>query len=352
MGMPWIKLHQDTVSDPKFARLPELVQWRYVRMSLIAGQSDAEGYLISKTGDPFTVGDMAFDIRVDAASMQESVTTLIGAGFMGQEDDGLLFIVNFSDDQGRPQSEKRKMWRERKRRQREQEQDGQDEGDESSKNCPQDVTRDTKNCLASRIEERRADEEEMRLEGDKSESREDNTPPCGANLSDSQSADDATWLAESRIVAIDSGDEQEPPEEQPPPADYLEAVVQHVESVAKGKKDWTRHPDAGGADDWANGPVDAFCKRAGLGGQVLPDKKRGQWAKALREVGQEWEAGPGDVATAIEAMLDDEHLTAWKSYSSPYQQGFKDDLGATIGALRMEKAGLKRPKNVIVIRGV
>ena len=266
---------------------------------------------------------------------------------MGQEDDGLLFIVNFSDDQGRPQSEKRKMWRERKRRQRAQEQDDQDEGDESSKNCPRDVTRDTKNCLTPRVDQSRPEGEER----DKSESIEDNTPPCGANLSDSQSADDATWLAESRIVAIDSGDEQEPPEKQAPPADYLEAVVQHVESVAKGKKDWTRPPDAGGADDWANGPVDAFCKRAGLGGQVLPGKKRSQWAKALREVGQEWEAGPGDVASAIEAMLDDEHLTAWKSYSSPYQQGFKDDLGATIGALRMKAAGRDQPKVIKIGAG-
>ena len=349
MSMPWIKLYPEMMDDPKLADLTPATKWYFVELCLMAGECDSEGYIVNGNS-PLTAKQMAWRTRENAGEIAQAIEDLQGAGLVAADEDGFLFVVNFAKRQGRPQSEKRKAWRERKRRQRAREQGEDDGGNEDgdpddSKNCPESVTPGQEICLDSR-------RDKSRVEGEENRVYEEKETPCGADSPNStpDEADDA-WLSETRIVDIDSGDEQEPPEKQAPPADYLEAVVQHVESVAKGKKDWTRPPDAGGADDWANGPVDAFCKRAGLGGQVLPDKKRGQWAKALREVGQEWEAGPGDVATAIEAMLDDEHLTAWKSYSSPYQQGFKDDLGATIGALRMKAAGRDQPKVIKIGAG-
>jgi len=155
-SMPWIKLYTEMLDDPKLGRLSGYVKWHFVALCLMAGECDSEGYLVN--GDcPLTSRDIAWRLRDE--EIIGSLDLLSEYGLMAQDDDGSWFVVNFSKRQGRSQSEKRRLWRERKQRQRDTEQD--------TESCPEDVTRD--NCEnhagVTPLEESR--EEESREEGEK-----------------------------------------------------------------------------------------------------------------------------------------------------------------------------------------
>jgi len=120
-GMPWVKVWIDLLDDSKVGRLPDEIKWRFVQILLVAGESDAEGYLVN--GDePLSVADVAWRLRVAPDLLQVDFERLQEAGLIDL-DDGTWLVVNFARRQGRPQSEKRAAWRRRKRRQREREQD-------------------------------------------------------------------------------------------------------------------------------------------------------------------------------------------------------------------------------------
>ena len=153
--MPWIRLYTEMLDDPKLGRLPDSTKWRMCQLFLFAGECDAEGYLVNGT-DSLTVEDIAWRLRVDAAELQSDLDQLTDLDIVAFED-GTWMIVKFSERQPRPQSEKRKAWRERKRRQREK--------DGTPDDTPEDVTRDNAVNPAgftatekSRVEKRREEE--------------------------------------------------------------------------------------------------------------------------------------------------------------------------------------------------
>lgn len=141
-SMPWIKLYTDILDDPKIGRMDAAEKWHFVALCVLAGECDAEGYLVNGD-DPLTIEDIAWRLREDIEQLDHTMTVLQQHGLVTQDPDGTWFVTNFSKRQGRSQSEKRKLWRERKRRQREREQGDPNEDDGSHDGTPENVTRDT-----------------------------------------------------------------------------------------------------------------------------------------------------------------------------------------------------------------
>ena len=111
--------------------------------------------------------------------------------------------------------------------------------------------------------------------------------------------------------------------------DYLTDLAQHYERT-KGVPSWTvTGPE--GADPWANGPVEAFCKLAHM--PNAPPGSVGAWARAFEKLAKPWEVGPPEVAAAIELIGKDEKLN-WRSFTSPLVPSFQEVLDVTISRVK------------------
>ena len=160
-SMPWVKIYTEMIDDPKIGRLNDATKWRFVSLVLLAGECDQDGALISGN-ESMSVTDIAWRLRVTREQCETEIKPLVDCGILA-EDDGLYFIPKFSDRQGRPQSEKRAMWRERQSRLREQ------------KETPESVTRDSPVTHASRVDKSR--EEKRRVEKSREENAADAALP-------------------------------------------------------------------------------------------------------------------------------------------------------------------------------
>lgn len=123
-----------------------------------------------------------------------------------------------------------------------------------------------------------------------------------------------------------------PPERKP---DYLDAIVRF--SGASPEDNWADPADAGGADDWAVA-VDAFAGLVAVDPSTLPASTRREWSRMLREIGREWQAGPGLLAEIVGQVPESEF--GWKTYASPHQA--KADLGVLVGQHR--NGGVRKAK--------
>lgn len=162
-----------------------------------------------------------------------------------------------------------------------------------------------------------------------------------SNNSPGDNGQDDEWLKHSRIV---EPDEPKPAHTGAIPTDPLTHAVQASRAQ---QQNWADPPDAGGADDYADDPVNAFCQLVGISSTKLPQKKRKDWGKALRGVAHEWGVGPPVLSRCIQGMPESEF--SWKTYSSPWQDGFKADLGVLIGQVLAGK-GPGSPK-IIEVKG-
>ena len=183
-SMPYIKLYTEMLDDHKLGRLPISAKWHFVALLLLAGECDAEGYLVNGD-DPMTLDDIAWRLRDD--SINGNLDLLISEGLL-TEDDGIWLVCNFAKRQGRPQYEKRKAWRERKRRQREQE--GKDELPDENL---EDVTGESRGTL----ENVTGTEKEKEKEESKRKSKSGNAgQPAGADAPNQSDylAIRSTWI--------------------------------------------------------------------------------------------------------------------------------------------------------------
>lgn len=114
--MPWVKIFNEFIHDPKIGKLPATAQLLFVKLIVVAGETDLDGYLISGS-DPMTPSDLAWHLHTDEEQLIKDLDALKAAKLITVDEECLL-VVNFSKRQGRPQSEKRAMWRERKERSR------------------------------------------------------------------------------------------------------------------------------------------------------------------------------------------------------------------------------------------
>ena len=114
--LSWIKLYTDILDDPVLGPLSVSAKWRFIELLLLAGQCDAEGYLVDGE-QPYTDSDLAWRFRISEEQIQLDLQQLSDAGLIFFDEDTWL-VPNFSKRQGRSQDEKRERWREQKRRQR------------------------------------------------------------------------------------------------------------------------------------------------------------------------------------------------------------------------------------------
>lgn len=105
----WIKLYHELLHDPKIGRLPDRAFRRFIELLLIAGETEADGYLPAPR-------DMAWTLRSDEAELVEDLELLAQAGMLRQTDDGWL-VVNFAKRQAFvPTRERVQRFRERQRK--------------------------------------------------------------------------------------------------------------------------------------------------------------------------------------------------------------------------------------------
>ena len=117
-NLPWIKLYIEIIDDPKLHRLTDAQKWRFVQLLALAGENDAEGYL-SSSGKPLNPEDIAWRLRSDLAKLQDDLHALAQAELVVLDEAQEAWLIpSFAKRQERPDDEKRRYWREKKRRQR------------------------------------------------------------------------------------------------------------------------------------------------------------------------------------------------------------------------------------------
>lgn len=116
MSMPWVKLWTEALDDPKLARLSSDLFRRFINLVLYAGEIDAEGYLVSGE-TALTIDEIAWRLRDDPGVVGDEMRALANAGLLELDGDTWL-VTNWSERQGRSQSDKRRHWRYRKQIQR------------------------------------------------------------------------------------------------------------------------------------------------------------------------------------------------------------------------------------------
>lgn len=142
-SMPWIKLYTEMLDDAKIGRLEDAVKWRFVSLLLLAGECDQDGALMTSE-KPMSLDDIAWRMRVTREQCETEIESLLMCGVVALDAD-LYYLPKFGERQGRPQSEKRAMWRERQARLRE------------HKETKESVTRDSPVTNASRVDKNRSD---------------------------------------------------------------------------------------------------------------------------------------------------------------------------------------------------
>ena len=135
-SMPWIKLYTEMLDDPKIGRLSIALRWRFVELLLLAGECDEDGALIG-SGFPLSASDIAWRLRCETGALMDDLHALEAAGLVAYDGEAWL-IVKFAARQGRPQKERRELWRTAQQRHR----DNTD-----------DVMHDTSMTLAPRVRE-------------------------------------------------------------------------------------------------------------------------------------------------------------------------------------------------------
>jgi hypothetical protein len=114
--MPWVKMYTEMLDDTKLGRLNNALRWRFVSLILLAGECDAEGYITNGSG-AMSTDDIAWRLRTKAYVLAKELATLENVGLIANTSNGWK-VIKFSERQGRTQSEKREMWRQRQSKHR------------------------------------------------------------------------------------------------------------------------------------------------------------------------------------------------------------------------------------------
>lgn len=147
-----------------------------------------------------------------------------------------------------------------------------------------------------------------------------------------------TTIDSSKIIAENTCDF-------PPEKNVVEAIIEQTEShpdqfelarITEEKRaeaggNYAVPPPAGGANSFADGPLEAFAKFvAGVSPALLPAKTRRSWADKLHQIAEKWSTEENPITAeimecAIRAVPDSD--IGWKTYTSPYAGHFETDIG-------------------------
>lgn len=102
------------------------------------------------------------------------------------------------------------------------------------------------------------------------------------------------------------------------------------------------HPDYADpthdGDLWADGPLTACCAVLHVSPDHLSAAERRNWPKALLAWSQTWEdaaPSPSEAVACLRGFLDSE--LAWKTFTSPYEDGFQQMMDLMLNRLRAGK---------------
>jgi hypothetical protein len=114
--LPWIKLHIDIIANPKLYQLNESRRWRFVQLLALAGECNADGYLVI-AGVPLTPHYLGWRLLVDSKVILRDLKALSRQGLVVQDETtGAWMIPGFAGRQARQGEGARDYWREQKRR--------------------------------------------------------------------------------------------------------------------------------------------------------------------------------------------------------------------------------------------
>lgn len=113
----WIKLYQNLVDDPKFARLSDIAKSLYYELYCLAGISDAGG-LILVGKDIADIDKIAWRLRRPDDLLKIGLSEL-SANELISLDDNQVIVARYADEQGPSHEEQREAWRIRQDRHRE-----------------------------------------------------------------------------------------------------------------------------------------------------------------------------------------------------------------------------------------
>lgn len=108
--------------------------------------------------------------------------------------------------------------------------------------------------------------------------------------------------------------------------DYGGDLLRHSEAGPS----FTVPSEAGGADAFADGPLEAFCQLVKTRSDLLSEKKRRQWAKKLREIAGEHGIDAAEMTTCIGLLPESDWAWRVKGLTKPYEGGFDGVIGALI----------------------
>lgn len=114
----WVKLYTESNRDPKIGTLTWAERGIWAAVLCLAGEiddRDAEG---AETGALDTLDNVAWHLRCDAGELAGAVEAFTERGMI-DERDGVLFVTNYTQRQGRPPSSRPALVAERVKRHRE-----------------------------------------------------------------------------------------------------------------------------------------------------------------------------------------------------------------------------------------
>lgn len=110
MSKIWIKMYPEMLHDRKMRKLTEHEQLVFMKLLLLAGQEDQDGYLPSAE-------DIALELYTKETDVTKVCKKLIDAGMLSVTDDGYMYVTNFKkrQDTNLTGAEKVARYRERQR---------------------------------------------------------------------------------------------------------------------------------------------------------------------------------------------------------------------------------------------
>jgi hypothetical protein len=116
--LPWFKVYNKIIDDPKLHCLDDAVKWRFMQLLVLANECNNEGYL-TDTSHSLTNHYIAWRLHQDIERLEEDLQTLAESELIRFDDSRNAWLIpSFARRQDRPPENERTRWRETKRRQR------------------------------------------------------------------------------------------------------------------------------------------------------------------------------------------------------------------------------------------
>ena len=134
-----------------------------------------------------------------------------------------------------------------------------------------------------------------------------------------------------------------------PKTDHLD-LASHTHAIREQRKAEGKAPSFSEGDGvsenlFHSAPLVAFCRLLPCDPADLPADKCASWERELRTLATDNETTPAELAAALAGLKADGSAYAWKTYSTPFSDGFQGDVTAVLAIRRGEARAGKIPGN-------